>query len=208
MAIPTLGLVSFTVRDASSNPIAGARVAVRNQVTGAPVRLYTSATASTPSGAAVNGEIIADANGLVTFYALNNLTLSANAYQAGGQAGQAPIFSIFDIQPGQTEIEQLGIQSAKGGPLVLSGSRALANTDLGMTLVWNSGSGANLTINSGLAAGFYCHVVALGTGMVTFVAGTGTFTAPAGATRTSVQNSTATLRQVAANAYSLSGSIA
>jgi hypothetical protein len=95
------------------------------------------------------------------------------------------------------------------GPKVVTGSRALDETDNGATLVYGGSTAITLTVPTGLPAGFACEVVQGSTGVVTTAAGSGATVANAGAkVATSGANALATISQAGANRYIIRGDLA
>lgn len=81
-----------------------------------------------------------------------------------------------------TTSRQITSADVQFAPTTLTVSRALASGDNGATLVYSGSSNITLTTNTGLASGFGCTVVQLGTGIITMAAGAGVTFDNAGAT--------------------------
>ena len=83
--------------------------------------------------------------------------------------------------------------------IVVTGSRSLANTDNGNTLVYSGAGNITLTVPSGLTSNFSCTVIQAGGGIVSFVQGGGVGFDNIGSTRG--QGTYSTIVQVSANQY-------
>ena len=87
-------------------------------------------------------------------------------------------------------------------------SYTLVAGDAGKVVVLNKGSAVNLTVPSGLGAGFTCSVIQKGAGQVTFVASSTTINNRQTHTKIAGQHGVATLIATAANVFVLAGDTA
>ena len=87
-------------------------------------------------------------------------------------------------------------------------SYTLVAGDAGKVVVLNKGSAVNLTVPSGLGAGFTCSVIQKGAGQVTFVASSTTINNRQSHTKIAGQHGVATLIATAANVFVLAGDTA
>ena len=87
-------------------------------------------------------------------------------------------------------------------------SYSLVATDAGKVVVLNKASAVNLTVPSGLGAGFTCSVIQKGAGQVTFVASSTTINNRQSHTKIAGQHGVATLIATAANVFVLAGDTA
>ncbi len=88
-------------------------------------------------------------------------------------------------------------------------SFSLANADNGEIITINSSVAINVTIPSGLLTGFNTMIVQLGTGVITFVAGSGvTIRSFGGFVNTAGQNAAVSITNIAQNQYHLGGNLA
>ncbi len=87
-------------------------------------------------------------------------------------------------------------------------SYTLQASDAGKVVVLDKASAVNLTVPSGLGAGFTCSVVQKGAGQVTFVASSTTINNRQSHTKIAGQHGVATLISTAANVFVLAGDTA
>ena len=81
-------------------------------------------------------------------------------------------------------------------------------SDAGKVIVMNKGSAVNLTVPSGLGAGFTCSVIQKGAGQVTFVASSTTILNRQSHTKIAGAHGVATLISTATNEFILAGDTA
>lgn len=84
-------------------------------------------------------------------------------------------------------------------------SYTLTAAENGKIITFNSASGVNVTVPTGLGSGFNCLIVQLGAGQVTFVASSTTITNRQSFTKTAGQYAIATLVAYASNTFITSG---
>ena len=87
-------------------------------------------------------------------------------------------------------------------------SYTLVAGDAGKVVVLNKGSAVNLTVPSGLGAGFTCSVIQKGAGQVTFVASSTTINNRQSHTKIAGQHGVATLIATASDVFVLAGDTA
>jgi len=92
--------------------------------------------------------------------------------------------------------------------VTITAGRALTDSDHGDTLVYSGSSNITLTAPASLRSGFFVRVVAMGTGAITFAAGSGaTVNGPQGQLSTGHQYATAELRKVTSTAFVAFGNL-
>lgn len=87
-------------------------------------------------------------------------------------------------------------------------SYSLVAGDAGKVVVLNKGSAVNLTVPSGLGAGFTCSVIQKGAGQITFVASSTTINNRQSHTKIAGQHGVATLIATASDVFVLAGDTA
>ena len=87
-------------------------------------------------------------------------------------------------------------------------SYTLVAGDAGKVVVLNKGSAVNLTVPSGLGAGFTCSVIQKGAGQITFVASSTTINNRQSHTKIAGQHGVATLIATASDVFVLAGDTA
>lgn len=111
---------------------------------------------------------------------------------------------LTSVAPLGTAVADAYTQSAAGVD-TQTASYTLLNSDNGKTVVINDASAANVTVPSGLTAGFSCTVVQLGAGQVTVVQGSGATLHAANGLKTNKQYSVLGIVYVAADTYIVAG---
>ena len=113
-----------------------------------------------------------------------------------GEQGEQGIQGATGPQPSLTIIDNAGA------------AITLANTDNNAVIRCTSASSATITVPSTLSAGFSCMVIQAGAGQITIAAGAGTTLNSFGAlVKTAGQHAPASIIQIAAATYNLSGNL-
>jgi hypothetical protein len=171
--------------------------------------------------AALTGDVTASANsnsttiaaGAVTYAKMQNVS-ATDRILGRSSAGAGSIEEITCTASGRALLDdasagaQVTTLTTISGRTDLNANFSLSSSDQGAVLVTTATSAINVTVPSGLPAGFSCIVIQGNTGQLTFVASGTTVNSYNTLTKTAGRYASATLVQTASNSFILAGNLA
>jgi hypothetical protein len=171
--------------------------------------------------AALTGDVTASANsnsttiaaGVVTYAKIQNVS-ATDRILGRSSAGAGVVEEITCTASGRALLDdasagaQVTTLTTVSGRTDLNANFSLSSSDQGAVLVTTATSAINVTVPSGLPAGFSCIVIQGNTGQLTFVASGTTVNSYNTLTKTAGRYASATLVQTASNSFILAGNLA
>ena len=184
---------------------AGADILPITDVSGTPTTkkiTVTNLVAAAPQGDLVASNNLSDVGSAST--ARTNLGLGDAATKTVGTADT----NVIGVASGTVDLGGNKLEDFDASINDQTASYQLVAGDNGKVIVLNNGSALNLTVPSGLGAGFNCSVIQKGAGQVTFVASSTTINNRQSHTKIAGQYGVATLVAYVADTFVLAGDTA
>ena len=184
---------------------AGAAILPITDVSGTPTTkkiTVTNLVAAAPQGDLVASNNLSDVGSAST--ARTNLGLGDAATKTVGTADT----NVIGVASGTVDLGGNKLEDFDASINDQTASYQLVAGDNGKVIVLNNGSALNLTVPSGLGAGFNCSVIQKGAGQVTFVASSTTINNRQSHTKIAGQYGVATLVAYVADTFVLAGDTA
>ena len=184
---------------------AGADILPITDVSGTPTTkkiTVTNLVAAAPQGDLVASNNLSDVGSAST--ARTNLGLGDAATKTVGTADT----NVIGVASGTVDLGGNKLEDFDASINDHTASYQLVAGDNGKVIVLNNGSALNLTVPSGLGAGFNCSVIQKGAGQVTFVASSTTINNRQSHTKIAGQYGVATLVAYVADTFVLAGDTA
>lgn len=184
---------------------AGADILPITDVSGTPTTkkiTVTNLVAAAPQGDLVASNNLSDVGSAST--ARTNLGLGDAATKTVGTADT----NVIGVASGTVDLGGNKLEDFDASINDQTASYQLVAGDNGKVIVLNNGSALNLTVPSGLGAGFNCSVIQKGAGQVTFVASSTTINNRQSHTKIAGQYGVATLVAYTADTFVLAGDTA
>ena len=184
---------------------AGADILPITDVSGTPTTkkiTVTNLVAAAPQGDLVASNNLSDVGSAST--ARTNLGLGDAATKTVGTADT----NVIGVASGTVDLGGNKLEDFDASINDQTASYQLVAGDNGKVIVLNNGSALNLTVPSGLGAGFNCSVIQKGAGQVTFVASSTTINNRQSHTKIAGQYGVASLVAYVADTFVLAGDTA
>ena len=184
---------------------AGADILPITDVSGTPTTkkiTVTNLVAAAPQGDLVASNNLSDVGSAST--TRSNLGLGTAATKTVGTADT----NVIGVASGTVDLGGNKLEDFDASINDQTASYQLVAGDNGKVIVLNNGSALNLTVPSGLGAGFNCSVIQKGAGQVTFVASSTTINNRQSHTKIAGQYGVATLVAYVADTFVLAGDTA
>ncbi len=184
---------------------AGADILPITDVSGTPTTkkiTVTNLVAAAPQGDLVASNNLSDVASAST--SRTNLGLGDAATKTVGTADT----NVLAVASGTVDLGGNKLEDFDASINDQTASYQLVAGDNGKVIVLNNGSALNLTVPSGLGAGFNCSVIQKGAGQVTFVASSTTINNRQGHTKIAAQYGVASLVAYADDIFVLAGDTA
>ena len=184
---------------------AGADILPITDVSGTPTTkkiTVTNLVAAAPQGDLVASNNLSDVGSAST--ARTNLGMGDAATKTVGTADT----NVIGVASGTVDLGGNKLEDFDVSINDQTASYQLVAGDNGKVIVLNNGSALNLTVPSGLGAGFNCSVIQKGAGQVTFVASSTTINNRQSHTKIAGQYGVATLVAYVADTFVLAGDTA
>ena len=184
---------------------AGSDILPITDVSGTPTTkkiTVTNLVAAAPQGDLVASNNLSDVASAST--ARTNLGLGDAATKTVGTADT----NVIGVASGTVDLGGNTLEDFDASLNDQTASYQLVAGDNGKVIVLNNGSALNLTVPSGLGAGFNCSVIQKGAGQVTFVASSTTINNRQSHTKIAGQYGVATLVAYVADTFVLAGDTA
>jgi len=184
---------------------AGADILPITDVSGTPTTkkiTVTNLVAAAPQGDLVASNNLSDVGSAST--TRSNLGLGTAATKTVGTADT----NVIGVASGTVDLGGNKLEDFDASINDQTASYQLVAGDNGKVIVLNNGSALNLTVPSGLGAGFNCSVIQKGAGQVTFVASSTTINNRQSHTKIAGQYGVASLVAYVADTFVLAGDTA
>ena len=184
---------------------AGADILPITDVSGTPTTkkiTVTNLVAAAPQGDLVASNNLSDVGSAST--TRSNLGLGTAATKTVGTADT----NVIGVASGTVDLGGNKLEDFDASINDQTASYQLVAGDNGKVIVLNNGSALNLTVPTGLGAGFNCSVIQKGAGQVTFVASSTTINNRQSHTKIAGQYGVATLVAYVADTFVLAGDTA